>query len=617
MGISLESQSTLASGVWYVRTNGNDANDCLSAATPCNTIKGAIGKADSGDTIYVASGTYTNNIDNEVVSVSKNITFTGGWDATFTTQNSFSVIDGENVRRGIAADGVVSFDRFVIKRGYHSTNDEEAGGIQNWRDLTLSNCTVRESYGFYYTGGIVNNGNLTANDCFIENNGGGIFNSGCGRLVLNNSSVRNNGSPSKVGGIYNLCGTVTLNNSTVSGNSCDMDGCGIYNQTDGAAELSSSTVAGNVGAYGGIGIFNAGSMILRNTIVAKNILRYGGDEPDCYGAINSAGYNLIGNVSSCSFAASEGDLLNVNPHGVQLGSNYALLSDSPAIDHGNPDGCQDHLGHVLATDQRGMPRPLDGNGDGTFTCDIGAYEHDPLHPARQILFASVFRDYCQDFFDDFSDPASGWPVGEDSYVRTEYLNGEYRVASKRGGYLYAFRSPTCSHENYIVETDVRWVGRPGSGYGLLFGITSDFSKYYLYYVNLDYDSFYLFLRTPSGFTQLNSGMIPGLHKDGTPNHFKVTRIGDRMWLVGNGFEYLSWTDGASMGLTGVGLASSSYTNQPNPDARFDNFRVTALPSSAGTAKPGFGNIELAQAGSEVATVNRLVLPVDLAQEVQR
>ena len=49
----------------------------------------------------------------------------------------------------------------------------------------------------------------------------------------------------------------------------------------------------------------------------------------------------------------------------------ALLSASPAIDAGNPSGCADGQGHLLKTDQRGMPR-LDKEDSGG--CDIGAYE---------------------------------------------------------------------------------------------------------------------------------------------------------------------------------------------------------------------------------------------------
>jgi hypothetical protein len=49
----------------------------------------------------------------------------------------------------------------------------------------------------------------------------------------------------------------------------------------------------------------------------------------------------------------------------------ALLSGSPAIDAGNPSGCTDGQGHLLKTDQRGMPRR---NPEDTGGCDIGAYE---------------------------------------------------------------------------------------------------------------------------------------------------------------------------------------------------------------------------------------------------
>jgi hypothetical protein len=49
----------------------------------------------------------------------------------------------------------------------------------------------------------------------------------------------------------------------------------------------------------------------------------------------------------------------------------ALPSGSPAIDAGNPNGCTDNKGHLLKTDQRGMPRPDKEDSGG---CDMGAYE---------------------------------------------------------------------------------------------------------------------------------------------------------------------------------------------------------------------------------------------------
>jgi hypothetical protein len=51
-------QSVRAAGDWYVSTNGNDTNDCRSAATACRTIGVAIERADPTwrDWIYVAAG---------------------------------------------------------------------------------------------------------------------------------------------------------------------------------------------------------------------------------------------------------------------------------------------------------------------------------------------------------------------------------------------------------------------------------------------------------------------------------------------------------------------------------------------------------------------------------
>jgi hypothetical protein len=49
----------------------------------------------------------------------------------------------------------------------------------------------------------------------------------------------------------------------------------------------------------------------------------------------------------------------------------ALLTGSPAIDAGNPNGCADGNGNLLKTDQRGMPRP---DLEDTLGCDMGAYE---------------------------------------------------------------------------------------------------------------------------------------------------------------------------------------------------------------------------------------------------
>ena len=54
---------------------------------------------------------------------------------------------------------------------------------------------------------------------------------------------------------------------------------------------------------------------------------------------------------------------------------HALLPGSPAIDAAIGD-CPDH-------DQRGAPRPQDGNDDGVAVCDLGAFELGAIEPTVQ------------------------------------------------------------------------------------------------------------------------------------------------------------------------------------------------------------------------------------------
>jgi hypothetical protein len=106
----------------------------------------------------------------------------------------------------------------------------------------------------------------------------------------------------------------------------------------------------------GGGIFNdGGKATLQNSIVTNN-------QPnglECSGTITSHGYNL-GDDNGCAFD-NTGDLI-ADPKLGKLGNNggptqtIPLLSGSPAIDAGNPRGCTDGLGHLLKTEQRGMPR---------------------------------------------------------------------------------------------------------------------------------------------------------------------------------------------------------------------------------------------------------------------
>jgi predicted outer membrane repeat protein len=208
-----------------------------------------------------------------------------------------------------------------------------------------------------------------ANSTFSGNragtNGGGIFSEFAATLI--NCTVSGNRAITDGGGIYAV-NAVTLTNSTVSGNSAGDDGGGISAT---AATLSTSTVSGNfAGSFGGGisslfavltnctvaeniaqtggGLFHTAGgfdFILKNTIVALNLVPPGGSGPDVAGEMfTSQGHNLIG-IADIGNGFSNGDIVgtSLNPIDPLLGplannggptKTHALLPGSPAIDSG-------------------------------------------------------------------------------------------------------------------------------------------------------------------------------------------------------------------------------------------------------------------------------------------
>ncbi|HNB52736.1 MAG TPA: choice-of-anchor Q domain-containing protein, partial [Anaerolineales bacterium] len=209
--------------------------------------------------------------------------------------------------------------------------------------------------------------------------GGGIYVGTS--LTLDNSSITNNSGE----GIHIGGGTINLNNSTISSNS----GGGIYAKVEWgefALTLNNVTISENTANQGGgLNVFG-GNVTLQNSIIAGNHNAKDTNSPDCYGTIGSVGYNLIGNTMGCTFNAATGDLLNLDPRLFVLTGSpgyHPLFPDSPAINAGNPDGCTDHLGNPLDTDQRGQVR--------IGRCDMGAYEFDPDNNPLSSIYLPLVR----------------------------------------------------------------------------------------------------------------------------------------------------------------------------------------------------------------------------------
>jgi hypothetical protein len=288
----------------------------------------------------------------------------------------------------------------------------DGGGIFNAGNLVITSSTLTGNGAGYSDedrggngGAVANVGTAAITDTTVANNGagagdstggngGGVFNSGTltiTRCTLSGNAAGGGTGDGAGGGIANgEGGTLELINSTVSGNQAGNyggEGGGVFNE--GSVVITSCTISDNsitgtgFGGNGG-GVVNAGPLAaLRNTLIAGNssnsfdsYLSYALGN-DCYGTLTSQGFNLIQDLSDCTIIGDAvGNMTNVNPHLGPLQSNggptetQALLPGSPAIDAGNPNGCTDPDGNVLATDQRGAPRAVAGDA----RCDIGAFE---------------------------------------------------------------------------------------------------------------------------------------------------------------------------------------------------------------------------------------------------
>jgi uncharacterized repeat protein (TIGR01451 family) len=195
--------------------DGTD-NNCLMDWKPCRTVQWAVDQAMDGDTIKVATGTYTSTASS-VVRIDKPVTLVGGCSAA-----SGWTCDPEMYETKLDAQANASNRRRVI---------EIAG--------TSGPVTVD---GFHLLNG------------YVSDSGGGIRASGATVVLARDRIYGNTAVGSPGGGIYLFNSDVTIVDSHIYANMTTGFGGGLYaRQTD--FDLTNNVLADNLATSGGDGIF--------------------------------------------------------------------------------------------------------------------------------------------------------------------------------------------------------------------------------------------------------------------------------------------------------------------------------------------------------------------------
>jgi hypothetical protein len=368
-----------ASGTCYVSANAvSGFNDGTSWADAFISLQSALGTP-ACTQVWVAKGTYkpTANTDRtvsfalhsgmavyggfagvETLLVQRNpaanpTILSGEIGAAGNTDNSYHVVVGSGTSTTARLDG------FTITAG-------NAAGAA-WPNTAGG--------GMYNASGSPSLANLTFSGNLAAESGGGMANQ-ASSPTLTSVTFSANSAIAGGGGMYNYSASIPkLTNVTFSGNSTTGAGGAILNNGS-SPKLTNVTISGNSAAAGGA-IKNAAS----SSPVIKNSILHG----DTGGEISNSS-----STPSVTYSLIQGGYpgtgnLNANPLLKPLG-NYGgptktmlLNYGSPAIDKGTNTGCP-------LKDQRGVTRPLDGDGNTIATCDMGATE-----AAAVVLLMKSFR----------------------------------------------------------------------------------------------------------------------------------------------------------------------------------------------------------------------------------
>ncbi|MCE5264738.1 MAG: hypothetical protein LLG97_14560 [Deltaproteobacteria bacterium] len=304
MGVDEFIPGTVKFGVWYVNGSTAASGDGLSWAGSKKTIEEAVTAAQSGDQIWVRTGTYT---PTSTIIIEKAISIYGGF---VGTENSV-------LQRNITAN-TVTVNGLSAARTF---------------DVWISGVLFD---GITFTGSTFNPGMVRAfaagtliTDCTFQGNAVGIY-AGAG-TIIRSCHFSENKSAIWVDGFTTtpvlIDGCTFFNNKNDSNNLHDGWGGGVYIHNQGKATITSSIFKSNSAVMGGaVAAYSGSTLTMANCI-------FGGDYAADGNAATSSGGAVHGPViqaTACTFRNNTAGANGGGLNGSQVTVNSGIFAGNSA-----------------------------------------------------------------------------------------------------------------------------------------------------------------------------------------------------------------------------------------------------------------------------------------------
>ena len=410
--------------IWFVDGDAAGNADGRSWGNAFNHPQDALDITGPGDEIWVAEGIYGPLAGrNFVITMTGEAPLYGGFNGTETSLSErdfntyLTVLDGEDTVNVVSGAENARLDGFTVTGGRLSgmvntgvsptvincvfennglVEGQDGGAIQNIQNANA--LILNTTFSNNYRSAIYNaDSSPTIDHCtFLDNQsdtGGAIKNTGqTTQPYIGNSLFDSNTASLGGGAISNSSSDPLIESCTFSNNIAGENGGAVYSSGGAAPNIINSIFTGNAATAMGGAVYSFESLpvIINDTFYGNTAAQHGGIATEkghgkgatimnsiVWGNTNEQVYDGPSSKSVVSNSDIQGGYtgtgnLNQDPAFVDPASGDLHLSaGSPSIDTG------DNAAATSITDLDGNPRITDGNGDGTATVDMGAYEYVP------------------------------------------------------------------------------------------------------------------------------------------------------------------------------------------------------------------------------------------------